>query len=195
VCRMGAHVGYIMGTSREIGIGRSDPIAIKLPYGAELAVMAVEVPTGAMGALIYPAGPSANFAANHSVLKVKAIPVEAGETSPRLEAMVGVPRRGAAFSQPKLREFLGLRLADYIVLAVSIIIDALRVTPTGRISLALLAQGRWKPELETLLSGPKMADQELVAGMSAEVLGLAQARSRTTSPTRAPTPGSPHVWW
>ncbi len=74
-----------------------------------------------------------------------------------------------------LRRFLQPILPDYMRPSVFVTLDALPLTPTGKVDrLALPAPARVRPELEASFLAPRNATEEVVAGIWADLFGLDQ---------------------
>jgi amino acid adenylation domain-containing protein len=76
-------------------------------------------------------------------------------------------------STSELRDSLAVKLPDYMLPAVFVFLDALPLTPTGKVDrLALPMPDRHRGDLGETLVMPRTAVEEVVTGMWAEVLGL-----------------------
>jgi hypothetical protein len=76
-------------------------------------------------------------------------------------------------STSELRDALAVKLPDYMLPAVFVFLDALPLTPTGKVDrLALPMPDRDRGDLAATLVMPRTAVEEVVTGMWAEVLGL-----------------------
>ena len=90
----------------------------------------------------------------------------------RLVAYV-VPDRMPAPSTTTLRRALGEKLPDYMVPAVFVVLDAMPLTPNGKVDRsALSAPTGSRPDLDTPYAPPRSLIEEGLAGIWAEVLGL-----------------------
>ena len=70
-----------------------------------------------------------------------------------------------------LRTFLQERLPDYMLPSAFVLLDALPLTPNGKVDRrALPAPGQSRPDLKQALVAPRSRDEELIAGIFAEVL-------------------------
>ncbi|MET9562035.1 amino acid adenylation domain-containing protein [Streptomyces tauricus] len=89
---------------------------------------------------------------------------------PRLVAYV-VPADAAAGADPAvLREYLRERLPDYLVPAAVVVLDGLPLTRNGKVDQSALPA----PDFAAALSGaPRTPEEEVLCGLFAEVLGLA----------------------
>jgi amino acid adenylation domain-containing protein len=94
----------------------------------------------------------------------------AGDT--RLVAYV-VPAPEFTLTISALRRLLQLQLPDYMVPSAFVLLDALPLTPTGKLDrLALPTPNRARPDLEETFVAPCSPVEQVVAGIWAEVLGL-----------------------
>jgi acyl carrier protein len=76
---------------------------------------------------------------------------------------------------PQLRAFLQEKLPEYMVPSAFVLLDALPLSPNGKIDRrALLAPDQTRPELVEPFVAPRNPLEEVVAGIWAEVLGLEQ---------------------
>jgi amino acid adenylation domain-containing protein/non-ribosomal peptide synthase protein (TIGR01720 family) len=74
---------------------------------------------------------------------------------------------------PALRAFLEQRLPDYMVPAAFVLLDALPLTPNGKLDRAALpAPDRTRPALASAFVPPRTPDEELLAAIWCQVLGL-----------------------
>ncbi|WP_099103617.1 non-ribosomal peptide synthetase [Nostoc sp. 'Peltigera malacea cyanobiont' DB3992] len=79
------------------------------------------------------------------------------------------------FTTSQLREFLRQKLPEYMVPSAFVILDTLPLTHNGKIDrLALPIPDQRQPELESEFVAPYTPDQELLAGIWADVLNLKQ---------------------
>jgi amino acid adenylation domain-containing protein len=76
---------------------------------------------------------------------------------------------------PLLRSFLQEKLPDYMVPDRFVLLDALPLTPSGKVDRkALPAPDQSRPELESDYVAPRTFVEEIIAGIWAEVLGVEQ---------------------
>ncbi|MCP4663860.1 MAG: amino acid adenylation domain-containing protein, partial [bacterium] len=74
---------------------------------------------------------------------------------------------------PELRRFLGGKLPDYMVPAVFVFLDALPLTPGGKVDRrALPAPGHSRPELEEAFVAPRTPAEETLARIWSQVLAV-----------------------
>jgi len=86
-----------------------------------------------------------------------------------------VPARHPAATINALRRALAERLPDYMVPSAFVFLDALPVTPNGKVDrVALPAPGRARPELEVGFMAARTRVEDTLAGFWAEALGLDQ---------------------
>ena len=106
---------------------------------------------------------------------IKAAVVVAGERQPddtRLMAYI-VPAQAPGPTMGELRRFLHARLPEYMVPSTFVLLDALPLTPTGKVDrLALPMPDPVRPALDTAFVAPRTPIEEAVARIWAEVLGL-----------------------
>ncbi|MFZ2177197.1 MAG: amino acid adenylation domain-containing protein, partial [Rhodococcus sp. (in: high G+C Gram-positive bacteria)] len=101
-------------------------------------------------------------------------PAPSGELTLASYVVGEVP--GSALRESALREFLSGRLPSYLVPAVVTVLDALPLTPTGKVDRAALPA----PVLPVALSrAPRGVDEEVVAAVVADVLGLPTVDAET----------------
>ncbi|MFQ5684962.1 MAG: AMP-binding protein, partial [Candidatus Binatia bacterium] len=95
-------------------------------------------------------------------------------TGQRLVAYI-VPVGKPTLNVSGLRRALAEKLPDYMIPSAFIMIDALPLTPTGKVDRrALPALGRARPELVSPFVAPRTQVEDVLAGIWAEVLGLDQ---------------------
>jgi amino acid adenylation domain-containing protein len=84
-----------------------------------------------------------------------------------------VPHQGALPDIHELRCFLQTKLPDYMVPAAFVVLDALPLTPSGKVDRkALPAPGQARPPLFEAFVAPRTPIEELLAGIWASVLGI-----------------------
>ncbi len=94
----------------------------------------------------------------------------------RLVAYV-VPRPKQSPSWGALREFLGQSLPEYMVPSACVLLEALPLTPSGKVERRQLpAPARERPELAAARVPPRTPVEEALVQVWAEVLGLSQDR-------------------
>lgn len=94
------------------------------------------------------------------------------ENEPRLVAYV-VGAEDVAPGAGGLRRFLSGRLPDYMIPAVFVMVDAMPMTPTGKVDRnALPAPESARPELESQYIAPRTALERLLAENWSDVLGI-----------------------
>ena len=97
---------------------------------------------------------------------------EDGSEEKRLVAYI-VADRTPAPSITMLRRALREKLPDYMIPAAFVVLDAMPLTPNGKVDrLALPAPDQSRPELENSFVAPRTPVEELLAEIWAEVLGL-----------------------
>ena len=90
----------------------------------------------------------------------------------RLVAYV-VGKRGLPPTGNELRNFLKAKLPEYMLPAAFVALEALPLTPNGKVDRrALPASNRTRPELEKGFVAPRTPEEELVAEIWAQVLGI-----------------------
>ena len=108
---------------------------------------------------------------------IKAAVVVAGERHPddtRLIAYI-VPAQAPGPTIGELQRFLHARLPEYMMPSTFVLLDALPLTPTGKVDrLALPMPDPVRPALDTAFVAPRTPIEEAVARIWAEVLGLEQ---------------------
>ena len=121
-------------------------------------------------------------------VKLRGLRIELGEIEATLAAHAGiaecavvvrggtlaaywVPRPGAAAETRELRAFLGERLPSYLVPGVFVRLEALPISPTGKVDRDALPA---PPEVHSQAgaAAPRTAVEETLAGIWAQVLGL-----------------------
>lgn len=102
-------------------------------------------------------------------------PAKAIKTIKPWAAYANNPLRGkmARWLEPKLRSHLAARFPDYMVPAAFVVLDAMPLTPNGKINRhALPAPGTVRPQLETALVMPQSESEQLLATIWQEALQL-----------------------
>ena len=81
--------------------------------------------------------------------------------------------RGPAVSVSEFRKFLTTKLPEYMVPSTFVFLDILPLTPNGKIDRrALPPPESTRPELEQAFIAPRTPEEEIIAGVWREVLGL-----------------------
>jgi amino acid adenylation domain-containing protein/non-ribosomal peptide synthase protein (TIGR01720 family) len=76
---------------------------------------------------------------------------------------------------PELRDYLKRRLPEYMVPAVIMVLDALPLTPSGKVDRkALPSPDGSRPELKSTFVAPRNANEQILAEIWAQVLGIEQ---------------------
>lgn len=84
-----------------------------------------------------------------------------------------VPHHGSIPSIYELRSFLQTKLPDYMVPAAFVVLDALPLTPSGKVDRqALLALDQVRPQMCEAFVSPRTPIEELLAGIWTHVLGI-----------------------
>ena len=84
-----------------------------------------------------------------------------------------VPCHGLGPNLHELRSFLQTKLPDYMIPATFVLLDALPLTPSGKVDRhALPAPGRARPALSEAFVAPRTPAEELLAGIWTSVLGV-----------------------
>ncbi|WP_437759716.1 non-ribosomal peptide synthase/polyketide synthase [Sorangium sp. So ce1389] len=103
------------------------------------------------------------------------------EDTPGVKRLVAylVARDEQAPSIADLRQFLGGKLPDYMVPAVFVVLDAMPLTPSGKVDRKLLpAPDGARPELDDSFVAPEGPAEEALAAVWAHVLGLERVGTR-----------------
>jgi len=86
-----------------------------------------------------------------------------------------VAEEGHSLTVNELRNFLQQRLPDYMVPSTFVLLDALPLTPSGKIDRrSLPAPDRTRPELENAFVAPRTLSEEMLAQIWAQVLDIDQ---------------------
>ncbi len=84
-----------------------------------------------------------------------------------------VVRREPSLTVSALRDFLGERLPDFMIPAAFVFLEAMPMTPTGKVDRkALPAPGCSRPELDTVYAPPRSRTEEVLARIWGDLLGL-----------------------
>ena len=97
------------------------------------------------------------------------------EDAPGDQQLVGyvVTDRQEKIATSALRDFLKTQLPDHMVPGAFVLLDALPMTPNGKVDRqALPAPDRARPDLDSTPLAPRSATEEMLAGIWSEVLGL-----------------------
>jgi acyl carrier protein len=90
-----------------------------------------------------------------------------------------VPAGGEAPTVGEVRRFLGRFLPDHLIPAAVVPLDALPLTPSGKLDRrSLPAPGTLRPELTDAYVGPADPLEEVLAGIWADVLGVDRVGAR-----------------
>jgi acyl carrier protein len=106
---------------------------------------------------------------------VRKVVVLAREDTPGDKRLVAylVPNQEQAHTASELRMFLKEKLPEYMVPSAFVTLDALPLTPIGKVDRrALPAPDRSRPELGGTFVAPRTSVEERLAGIWAQVLGL-----------------------
>jgi len=111
--------------------------------------------------------------ATHPLVAENAVIVhEASETDKRLVAYI-MPHQGQAIENRALRDFLGERLPDYMIPSVFVTLDALPLSPNGKLDRQALSRLSVNYQLsEETFVAPRTSDEKLLAEIWALVLGI-----------------------
>ncbi|HLB76738.1 MAG TPA: condensation domain-containing protein, partial [Candidatus Dormibacteraeota bacterium] len=85
-----------------------------------------------------------------------------------------VPADSILPSRSELRAWLKQSLPDYMVPSAFVVLDALPLTPSGKVDQRALPAPDLQPELESRYVAPRTDTERVLAGIWAEVLGVAQ---------------------
>ncbi|MBD2741475.1 non-ribosomal peptide synthetase [Coleofasciculus sp. FACHB-1120] len=100
---------------------------------------------------------------------------EANSSDKNLLAYVVPMPAEAATTPAQLRSFLKEKLPDYMVPSAFVLLEAIPLTPNGKIDRRALPEpDTTRPELERIFVSPRTAMEEVVAGIWTQVLGLQQ---------------------
>jgi amino acid adenylation domain-containing protein len=84
-----------------------------------------------------------------------------------------VPTKGLAPTSAELRDFIVGKLPAYMAPAAYVVLDAMPLTPNGKIDRGALPAPNWSKQQEgTTYAAPRGAEEETMAGIWAEVLRL-----------------------
>ena len=109
---------------------------------------------------------------------VRDVAVLAREDKPGDRRLVAylVPNEGQEPVIGELRRFLREKLPDYMIPSAFVTLDALPLTPSGKVDRRMLpAPERGRPEVEGVFVAPRTPVEEMLVGIWAEALGLEQA--------------------
>ena len=109
----------------------------------------------------------------HPAVRENAVIVhEASQSDKRLVAYL-VPHQEQVIENTELRGFLSERLPDYMIPSAFVTLEALPLTPNGKIDRRALSQLSVSHEIsEEQFVAPRTPEEELLAGIWAEVLGI-----------------------
>ncbi|GAB1510049.1 non-ribosomal peptide synthase/polyketide synthase [Actinophytocola sp. KF-1] len=96
------------------------------------------------------------------------------EDRPGVRHLVGyvVPVPGTAPATAGLRAFLGRTLPGHMVPSVCVVVDALPMTPNGKVDRRALPAPDTRPDAGTPYVAPRTATEHVLAGIWAQVLGV-----------------------
>jgi amino acid adenylation domain-containing protein len=126
------------------------------------------------GFRIEPAEVEAALDAHPVLREVAVVPVEAGPGDTRLVAYV-VPEVPPGPADDDVRSFLGRRLPSYMIPAAFVTLDALPMTPAGKIDRKALPRPDWSGAAEGSVA-PRGPLEELIAAVWSEVLEVGMER-------------------
>jgi amino acid adenylation domain-containing protein/non-ribosomal peptide synthase protein (TIGR01720 family) len=100
------------------------------------------------------------------------IAVDDGLSTKRLVAYI-VPQRSLSLTISELRSFLQKQLPDYMVPSAFVMLDALPLSISGKLDRRALPAPDWtRPELEVSFIAPRTPEEQLLANIWAQVLGV-----------------------
>jgi amino acid adenylation domain-containing protein len=103
----------------------------------------------------------------------QAVVVARGDRPERRHLVAYLTADGPAPSHPELRRFLRDKLPDYMVPSAFVVLDALPLSPNGKVERQALPDTRdVSPESGTGFVAPRTSTEEMVADVWARVLGL-----------------------
>ncbi|MBZ4423339.1 non-ribosomal peptide synthetase, partial [Myxococcus sp. RHSTA-1-4] len=110
----------------------------------------------------------------HPAVREAVVLAREGQTGGKRLVAYAVPRPGTSVEPEALRDFLGKTLPDYMVPQSFVVLDALPLTPNGKVDRGALPVPELLAAEPEAFTAPRNATEEVLAGLFAEVLGLAQ---------------------
>ncbi|HEW97759.1 MAG: hypothetical protein DRR16_17350, partial [Candidatus Parabeggiatoa sp. nov. 3] len=109
----------------------------------------------------------------HPAVQENAVIVHELESGDKRLVACLVPNQGQTIDNTELRSFLKDRLPDYMIPKAFVTLEALPLTPNGKIDRRALSQLSVSHEIsEEQFVAPRTPEEELLAGIFAEVLGI-----------------------
>ncbi|HEW98429.1 MAG: hypothetical protein DRR16_10450 [Candidatus Parabeggiatoa sp. nov. 3] len=109
----------------------------------------------------------------HPAVQENAVIVHELESGDKRLVACLVPNQGQTIDNTELRSFLKDRLPDYMIPSAFVTLEALPLTPNGKIDRRALSQLSVSHEIsEEQFVAPRTPDEERLAGIWAEVLGI-----------------------
>ncbi len=144
----------------------------RLPDGNLEFLGRVDAQVKIRGFRIEPGEVEAALLAHPGVRDAAVVAREDAPGDPRLVGYV-VPAEGASLDTAELRELLRGRLPEHMVPSALVALEALPLTPTGKVDRRALPAPE-APEADDDLLAPRNPVEEVLAGIYAEVLGVAR---------------------
>jgi amino acid adenylation domain-containing protein/non-ribosomal peptide synthase protein (TIGR01720 family) len=111
----------------------------------------------------------------HAALQAAVAVVRQDEAGHKRLVAYVVPAQGPAPSSSEMRAFLLEKLPEYMLPSLFVVLDALPLTPNGKVDRRVLpAPDQARPELASVYVAPRTPEEETLAGIWAQILGLEQ---------------------
>jgi acyl carrier protein len=109
----------------------------------------------------------------HPVVSQAAVLVREDGAGGKFLVAYVVPRPGTPLSTRQLRQDMAQRLPDFMVPAAFVLLDALPVTPNGKLDRAALPEPDWNAGHAESFAAPRTPTEEALTSIWSELLGIA----------------------
>jgi amino acid adenylation domain-containing protein len=151
---------------------RTGDLARFMPDGNIEFVGRIDQQVKIRGFLIEPGDVEAALMQHNAIREAVVVAREDGAGGKRLVAYY-VPAQGETTGTDELRRFLKTKLPEYMIPHAFISLDAMPLTPNGKVDRRALPDvGSERPELEEAYVAPRTENEEVLAAIWAQVLGV-----------------------
>ncbi|WP_164002997.1 non-ribosomal peptide synthetase, partial [Pyxidicoccus caerfyrddinensis] len=112
----------------------------------------------------------------HPAVREAVVLARDGQSGGKRLVAYAVPVAGQTLVAESLRDFLSVTLPDYMVPQAFVVLDALPLTPNGKVDRGALPAPDFVVAEPESFTAPRTETEKVLAGLFAEVLGLAQVQ-------------------